>query len=74
MLTFTKDSSSFAVAFGAPARRRGDVLRPRRSDMVVAEAVEGNYCGIVELYVIARLSGRPEYTSSSRLLCRVHVH
>jgi len=37
--TFTKDSSSFSGAFWALALRRGDVLRPRRSDMAGAGAV-----------------------------------
>lgn len=37
--TFTKDSSSFSGAFWALALRRGDVLRPLRSDMAGAGAV-----------------------------------
>jgi hypothetical protein len=40
--TFTKDSSSFSGAFWALALRRGDVLRPRRSDM----AGEGAVCAV----------------------------
>jgi hypothetical protein len=47
--TFTKDSSSFSGAFWALALRRGDVLRPRRSDMAEAGAV----CAVCCIYCIA---------------------
>jgi hypothetical protein len=47
--TFTNDSSSFSGAFWALALRRGEVLRPRRSDMAEAGAV----CAVWYIYCIA---------------------